>query len=686
MKFENLLKSAKIGTLELKNRVIMPAMATNLAGEWGEVSDELINWYVRRAKGGVGLIICEVCCAATAIDPLGIVSRTLRADDICYIAGLACLAEAIHENGAKAGIQLSPGGGAKVRGGPRIPGSQAIEKIQSVSPSGVPAVGYKDQPRVLTIEEIKKLVELMGIAAQNVKQAGFDLIEIHAHAAYLIHQFLSPYFNKRADEYGGSLENRCRFLLEIVDSVRKSVGPVFPLIVKYDIDDFLPSAWDVEQAQFLAKKLEAAGVNGIGASSGGFPPKMPLIPPYFYPPGVFLPLAEAVKKVVSIPVYASGRLGAPELAEKALKDGKIDFAALGRPLIADPDWVRKVERGQIEEIRPCIACNECPEVLGLGHPVRCTVNAAAGRESKYELIKPAEVKKKVLVVGGGPAGMEAARIAALRGYDVILCERYRQLGGLMLASGVHNEEITKLVNWMVTQIKKLLIELRLETEVTPARVEQIKPDVVILATGGTFVAPKVPGINRDNVFSAQDLLNLMHGIPIKKGILVRAISTLGARVITASSVSRVLESDFYIKKRLAIIGGQFPGCSLALFLAKKGKKVTVIEESDHYGDGIEAFTLIALNSEVEAGNVKILTSVKIDEITEDGVVFIDKEGVRRLEEVDTVILALELAPSESKLAEDLKDKVKEVYIIGDAKSFRRIRTAIYEGYTTAYNL
>lgn len=680
MPYERILRPGKIGPLELKNRVIMPAMATEFCAENGEVTDELIEWHARRSRGGAGLITVEACFAATAVDTLRTLPRSLRADDARFIPGLAALAGAIQRNGAKAAIQLTPGGGAQALGGPWTPGGPT----EAVSPSGVPGLGHTDQPRSLSREEIAAVADWCGKSALNIKQAGFDLIEIHAHGGYLIAQFMSPYFNKRTDEYGGSLDNRCRFLLEIAMAIRKAVGPGFALTCKYSIEDFLPGGWDTEQSKFLAKKLEAAGIDAIGISSGVHGNKMPAVPPYFYAPGIFIPFAEAIKEAVRIPVILGGRLNDPDLAEKVLKENKADFLYEGRALIADPDWPMKVAAGQNRAIRPCLACNECRQNVIRHEPVRCAVNGVAGREREFDVISPSAAKKRVLVVGGGPGGLEAARVAALRGHEVILCERERHLGGLALLAGIHNDQVTLFVKWLVAELKKLPVEVRLKTEVTPALVNELKPDIVLLANGGTFVSPEVSGLDRPNVFSARDLLGLMNGVRPRKGILFDAIAPLARRAITPANINRFL--GLVIKGRVAVIGGQFPGCSLALFLAHKGKKVTILESSAKYGTDMEAHTMVGLNNQIQDGNVNVITGVKLDAVNESGIVYTDSKGTKSLAECGTVITALELAPSQSELAGEISKQGRQVKVIGDAVSFGRIKKAVREGLESSFGL
>lgn len=658
MEFENLFRSGELGSLELKNRIVMLPMGTILCGEWGEVTKGLIDWYATRAKGGVGLVMVEVCMAATAIDPRRLLQCILRADDDCFIPGMASLADAVHDNGAKIGIQLTAGGGAQASGGAWLPGLQGMQKVDQVSPSGVPAYGVAmhgevQQPRVLSIGEIEKCIELCGDSAGRVKRAGFDMIEIHAHEGYLIAQFMSPYFNKRTDKYGGSLEKRCRFLIEIVAAMKKAVGPDFPLMVKYSIDEFIPGGRDVKESQAIAKMLEEAGVSGLSCSIGVYGSKVPPVPPYYVQRGSLVYMTEAIKGVVKIPVMALGRLDDPELAEQVLRDGKGDFIGLGRALIADPEWPSKVKDGRVGEIRRCIACNECRVAIHTPHPIRCAVNPLAGRESKFESIRQAETRKKVVVVGGGPAGMEAARTAALRGHQVILFEAENELGGMLKWASVppHKEILKTISEYYAREIIRLGVELKLGVRATSDVIVNEIPDSVIVATGGVTFLPDIPGINNS--------------------IAVHALDVLSGKKKTGDSV--------------IVAGGGAVGCEVANFLAHQNKKVTIVEMLATVGLDMDSWIWVCLSAELAEKNVKIVKSTKIEEITEKGVVLIDKNWNKTFLKADSVVLALGLKPSNC-LAQELDGKVKKIFVIGDAEMPQRIQEAIYKGFLTAYNL
>ncbi|MFC2066435.1 FAD-dependent oxidoreductase [Chloroflexota bacterium] len=667
-RFKKLFEPTRIGSMELKNRIAMAPMGTRFATVEGDVPERQVAHYGARGRGGTGLVIVESAYVHKY-------PGRIQVSDDKYIPGLKRIADAVHEGGGKVALQMQTRRGRS-------------DLIDPVCPSAVPHPKTGVMPRVLSTDEIAEIVEAYGKAAARAKKAGFDAIGIHGASGYLLCEWMSPLANKRTDKYGGSLENRARLATEVIASARASVGPDFPIIFRMCADEHVEGGFRLEEAIPYAQILEKAGIDIIDVTSGsGVHTYEWIWLPNNLPDGANLHYAAAIKKAVNIPIMVAGRLKDPYLAEKALEEGKADFISLGRALLADPSWANKAEDGKPEEIYPCISCLHCHnkdlrDKLGL----TCAVNAVVGGEDKYEVIKPAEVKKKVLIVGGGPGGMQAARVAALKGHEVILCERHRQLGGLMLLGAIHNEEIPLFIKWMVDHIKNLPIDVRLNTEVTPALVEELKPDVVILANGGTFVKPEVPGIDRNNVFSAQDLLNLMNGIPVKKGLLMSSLLPFAKRAVTTSMVRRALSLNFPVKKKVAVIGGQFPGCALALFLAEKKKKVTVIEESDQFGKDVEPHIMKYLQDEIKAGNVEILTSTKVAEINNKGVVVNDADRNKTLREAGTVIVALDLAPSDGNLAKELKGKVKEIYTVGDANEFLRIWKANTEGYMTAYNL
>ncbi len=657
MDFDRLFSPAKLGTLELKNRIVMPAITTNLASVWGEVTEDMLEWYALRARGGTGLILVEAAFVATAIDQIRNPLLALRADDDCYCTGLYRLAEAIHDGGSKAGIQLSPGLGAQARAGPFIPGRQYVEDVMAVGPSPVASPEAKRRVRALTIEDIQKMVKLFAVAAQRVKRIGFDLIEIHGHAGHLLAQFMSPYFNKRTDQYGGDINGRLRFMLEIIEAVRGEVGAKFPLTVKYSIDEFIDGGRDLKEGLIIAERLQRAGIDGISVSAGIHGSKVPSVPPMYYPEATMLPLAEALKRVVTLPLVLQGRLSNPALAENILQQSKADFIGIGRQLIADPDYPSKLEDGRINEIRPCIYCNGCMEgvTLATGSALRCTVNPTAGRERTYGAIRPADKHKRVVVVGAGPAGMEAARIAAIRGHEVVIFEKNKTLNGgqLSLASKPpHKEVIGQITDYYSKQFQQFAnVRISLGKEATAKDIKAEKPDAVIIATGGKPLLPDIPGINRKLVVTAFDIVG----------------------------------SKSPVKKSAIVVGGELVGCETAHFLAKQGKKVTILEALDTAASDMEPWCRRALLAELRAAQVDIVTSTEVVEVTDNGAIGVNRNGARTLYAADTVVIALGMVPV-NELAKELRGKVKQLYLIGDAKEPRRIKEAIAEGFITGYNL
>jgi len=654
--FTKLFDPGRIGTMELKNRIVMPPMCTRYCGPWGEVTDALIEWYVRRARGGAGLIAVEVAHTATAIETLRYTTRMLRADDDCYFPGLFQLAEAVHDAGAKIALQLQVGTGIRAASGPWNPlGREYMEEETQVAASKVPSPILGRRVRELTVPEIEKMVELTGHAARRSKQVGFDAIEINAHGGYLISGFMSPYFNRRRDQYGNNLDGRLRFLLEIIDSVRENVGPAFPLIVKYAVEEAIEGGRDVQEGQLVAERLQRRGVDAISVSIGTVGAKIGAMAPMYFPEGFMVHLAEALKKVVKIPLILSGRLGNPVLAEQVLREEKADFIGLGRPLIADPDWPKKLFEGRRKEIRRCLSCNECTKVTIMNKgPLRCAVNAVAGREREYETIKPTPRAKKVVIVGAGPAGMEAARVAALRGHKVTLFEKTNELGGGQLrlaATPPHKEELRYIVDYYSEIFKQLNnIRVNLGKEVVAQDILAENPDVVIVATGAEPLIPIIPGVDEANVVTFFDVL--------------AAKKNIGGTV--------------------AVIGGGSIGCETANFLANQGKQVTIVEMLDSVATDMESRVWLALRNELAKSKVQILTGARLHAISNGGAIIIDKGGGETLLKTDTIILACGRKPIKT-LAKELS-KVKELYTIGDAKEPRNIRNAIGEGYTLAYQI
>ncbi|MCL4459914.1 MAG: FAD-dependent oxidoreductase [Chloroflexi bacterium] len=630
-----LFEPIRIGQMELRNRLVFAPINSQFGAEDGAVTQRLIDYHVERAKGGVGLIILDNAIIEWPRGKVG--GKPLRIDNDKYIAGLNELVEEVHAWGAKIAAQINHVG--------RVGAWESVEGEQVVSASEVSYVARGLTPRPLTVAEIKKYVETFAQAARRSKQAGFDAVEIHAAHGYLITQFLSPYTNRRTDDYGGSLKNRMRFLLEIVQRIRQMLGADYPILCRLSGSEFVEGGLSIKDTVLIAQELEAAGVNAIDVSAGIYESCYWTFPSMAMPRGCMVHLAEAVKKAVNIAVITVGRINDPLLAKQILQEKRADLVAMGRPLLADPELPKKAAEGRLEDIRPCIACNDCIDRTRHYLLLGCAVNPELGREVRYK-ITPAEKAKRVLIVGGGPAGMETARVARLRGHQVLLCERNNRLGGqLLLASAPpFKKEIVGLITYFINQLERLGVEVRLRTEVTPRLIEEIKPEAVILATGAEPLRGEIFGRQRDNVITANELL--------------AGERELGDKVI--------------------VVGGGQVGCDVAELLATQGHKVAIVEMLEDIAQDMEYSMRLFLDHRFAELGIRVLTKAKVEMISEDSVVFLDSEGKRQTLEANAVVLALG-SKANNKLMQSLKGKVAELYTVGDCVAPRKIYQAIHEG-------
>jgi 2,4-dienoyl-CoA reductase (NADPH2) len=638
MKLTKLFTPINIGKMEVKNRLVMPALTTGFA--FGEVNDQLKNYFVARAKGGVGLIVIGITSIELGTD------YTISISDDKFIPGLRDLAKSIHSYGAKTAIQLWH------------PGRYEFTNItgrQPVSSSDVaPPILSRQKPRPLKIPEIEKLEDDFAQGAKRVKEAGFDAVEFICSAGYLISQFLSPTTNKRKDKYGGDLENRMRFILEIIEKTRDAVGKDFPIMCRISGDELIPRGNTLKEAQIIAQKLEKTGVQAFNVTAGWHESMVPMIT-MDVPRGGYVYLAEGIKEALKgteARVIASNRINDPILAEQILRQGKADMISMGRSLVADPELPNKAREGRFDEIVTCVACNQgCMDNLFEGSPVTCMVNPLVGKEEKIK-INPAERSRKVLIVGGGPGGMKAAQIAAMRGHQVTLFEKSDRLGGqLNLASAApYREELDTIVDYLSAQVKKLGVKVQLGEEATPSLLAKLKPDVVILATGATPIIPNIPGVDLPHVFQAWDVL--------------------AGRDVPG--------------KNVVVVGGGGVGCYTAHYLVARGKKVTLLEMLDKTAKDVGISNRWIVRNNLEKGGVRTFTSTKVEKISEKEV-FAIKNGERLTLPADSVVLAVGSKPNKS-LAEAIREKVSEIYEIGDCVEPRKALQAIHEGWDVALKM
>ena len=609
-----LLEPLEIRGVEFRNRVVMAPMGSCQSDRDGFVTDQTVEYYRRRARGGVGGITVEA--ALVTPDAEG---HEPRLHDPVHVPGMRRVVEAIRGNGAAVGIQLMH------------PGRQVVSG-RAVAPSAVPLNSASAVPEVLTTAEIDEIVERYATTARLAQEAGFQYVEVHGAHGYLPSDFLSPVVNRREDAWGGSLEKRARFTLEVARAIMAAAE--IPLFWRLSGEELTDGGYDVEHQLQVARWLEEAGVACLSVSAGTWHRLDVTVAPMWVERGHMIPYAAAVKEAVELPVIAVGRLDDPALAEQVVVDGAADLVLIGRGLLADPDWARKLEEGCREDIRPCIACNACVDLVGRGLELRCAVNPETGHEATWQVV-PAATERRVMVVGSGPAGMEAARLARVRGHNVSLWERDAQVGGkLDVASRAPSKsEVLRFRDYESRALEKLGIDIHTNAEVTAELVEREDPDVVVIATGAEPLFPPIPGIEGPTVVDAQD-------------ILYRRVDVApGTHVV--------------------IVGGSATGCEAAELLLELGATVTIVEMLTSIGKGIEQITRRHLVRELRKGGVQILTRAKVTAIEPDRVRYEPEDGEAAAVGADVVALAVGWRPRGERLATTLG--AREIVVVGDAE-------------------
>ena len=667
MEFPHLFSPIQVNGMALKNRVVMTAMHLGYTPE-GEVTDRLVRFYAERAKGGAGLIIVGGC----PIDEYGGMVGMVGISEQKHIPGLQRLTRAVHTFETKVAAQLYQAG--------RYTHSAMIGGRKPFSASAVRSKLTGETPRALELGEIPGVQEKFAEAAVRAVESGFDAVEILGSAGYLISQFFSPLTNLREDGYGGSLEKRMRFGVEVVKKVRKAVGPTYPIIMRLAGNDFMEGSNTNAEAALFAKELEKAGVDLFDVTGGWHETRIPQLT-MFVPRRAFTYLAQGIKRAVSVPVIASNRINDPHVGEEILRCGEADMVTMARGLLADPDLPEKARRGEADQVFRCVACNQgCFDHIFSFRSVACLVNPRAGREEEL-MVTPCARPKNVLVVGGGPAGMKAACVAAERGHRVTLVEKGNRLGGQLLLNAriPGRTEMLSVVEDLESNLKRLPLEILLSEEATVSFVKERNPDALILATGASPLRPDIPGIDQEHVLMAWDVLS--------------GAKTAGQSVVVIGGNAVGLETALFLAHQgtippevlhfLMAHRAETPE-TLEKLISRGNKEVCVVEMTAKAGVDIGPSTRWTVFSELKRLGVKVLTGAKAVEIAEQGVKIESAQGTARIP-ADSVVIAAG-SKSENGLAEGLAGMIPELHTIGDAKEPRNAMEAIREGFLAALRL